>query len=98
VDREHGIEEMREADAVRFSDQTKERAVAVEAPWASGLDDLETRLVVPIEDLVRYPAARPAIHERQGVRAVPLHADDGYQCVRQDATNGGVGLEIFEFQ
>jgi hypothetical protein len=32
VDREHRIEQMREADAVRLRDEAEERAIAVEAP------------------------------------------------------------------
>jgi len=53
---------------------------------------------VPVEDLVRHAAVRPAIHEGQRVRAVPLHADDGDHRVGQDATDSGVGLEVFELQ
>ncbi|NJN63790.1 MAG: cytosolic protein [Acidobacteria bacterium] len=37
-----GIEQVREADAVSLRDEAKERAVAVEAPRAAGLYDLET--------------------------------------------------------
>ena len=58
VDREHRIEEVREADAVRLGDEAEERAVAVEAPRAARLDDLEARLVVAVEDLVGDAAVR----------------------------------------
>ena len=58
VDREHGIEQMREADAVRLGDEAEEGAVAVEAPWPPCLDDLEAWLVVAVEQLVRDPAGR----------------------------------------
>ena len=58
VDRQHRIEEVREADAVRLGDEAEERAVAVEAPGAALLDDLEARLVVAVEQLVRHLAGR----------------------------------------
>ena len=51
-----------------------------------------------VEDLVGYAAVRSAIHEGQRVRPVPGHADDRDQRVRQDAADGGVGLEVFELQ
>jgi hypothetical protein len=91
VHREHGIEEMREA-----GDQAEERAVAVEAPWAARLDKLDAWLVVPVEDLVRHPPVRPAIHDGQGVRAMLLHAHDGNRGVGEDAADRSVGLEILE--
>ena len=58
MDREHGIEEVREADAVRLGDEAEERAVAVEAPRPALLHDLEARLVVAVEDLVGHAARR----------------------------------------
>ncbi len=63
VDREHRIEQVGQADAVRLGDETEQRAVAVEAPRPARLDDLEARLVVPVEDLVRHAAVR-----RRGTR------------------------------
>ncbi len=82
VDGEHGIEQVGQADAVRLGDEAEERAVAVEAPGPARLDDLETRLVVPVEDLVRDTAIRPTVHEGQRVRPVPCDADDRDQGVR----------------
>src|SRR6185437_1381182 len=73
VDREYGIEEMREMDTIRLSDQAKETSVAIEAPWAAHLRDFEARLVVPVENFVGYVAVGTAIHEGHGVRAVPFY-------------------------
>ena len=98
MDREDWIEEVCEANAVRFGDKAIERAVAVEAPWPASFDNLEARLVVPVEDLVRHAAVRPAIHEGQRVRAVPGNADDGDHRVWQDAADSGIRLEVFELQ
>ena len=58
VDGEHRVEEVGEADAVRLGDEAEERAVAVEAPRPARLDDLEARLVVAVEELVRDAAGR----------------------------------------
>ena len=41
---------------------------------------------------------RIAVHERQCIRSMPGDADDRHQCVRQDAAQSGVGLEVFESQ
>jgi hypothetical protein len=62
---------VRQADAVRLGNEAEESAVAVEAPWPARFDDLETRLVVPVEDFVRHAAIRPAIHK--GQCAEPIH-------------------------
>jgi hypothetical protein len=93
---EHRIEEVREADAVRLGDETEEMAVTVEAPWAPLLGDLESRLVVPVQQLAAELPARVFVGQLQGFRAEPLHADDRHQGIRKDATERGVGLEVFE--
>ena len=58
VDGQHWIEEVGQADAMRFGDEAKQRAVAVEAPGAALFDDLEARLVVAVKDLVGDAAGR----------------------------------------
>jgi hypothetical protein len=52
VDRQDRVEEVREPDAVRLRHQPEERPVAVEAPRPPQLDDLDPRLVVPVEQHV----------------------------------------------
>ena len=96
MDREHRVEEVGEADALRLGDQAEERAVAVEAPGPALLDDLEPRLVVAVEQLVGDLAGRVLVGQLERLRAEPLHADDGDQGIREDAADGGVGLEVFE--
>ena len=96
VDGQHRIEEMREADALRLGDQPEERAVAIEAPGAALLDDLEARLVVAVEELVRDLAVGCLVGEFQGLGAVPLHAHDSHESVRQYALDGGIGLKVFQ--
>jgi len=62
MDSEHRVEEMSQTDAVRFRNESEECPVAVEAPRPAHLGYLKTRLVVSIEDLVRYTTVRSAIH------------------------------------
>ena len=76
VDRQHRVEEVREADALRLGDQPEQRAVAVEAPRPALLDDLEARLVVAVEQLVRDLAGRVLVGQLERLGAEPLHADD----------------------
>ena len=52
VDGQHRVEEVGQADALRLGDQAEEGAVAVEAPGAALLDELQARLVVAVEQLV----------------------------------------------
>jgi hypothetical protein len=52
VDCQNWIEQVREVDAVRFRDQAKETAVAVETPGPALLDDLKARLIMAVEQLV----------------------------------------------
>jgi hypothetical protein len=40
VDREHWVEEMREANSIRFRHQSEERTIAVEAPRSAGFRDV----------------------------------------------------------
>ena len=49
VDREDRVEEVRQADAVRFGDEPEELAVAVETPRPPGLDEIAAMLVVLVE-------------------------------------------------
>ena len=60
------------------------------------MSDLETRLVMSVEDFLGDASAGAAIHKRQGVGTVPGYADDGGEGVGNDAANRGVGLEVFE--
>ena len=96
MDGQHRVEEVRQADALRLGDQPEEGAVAVEAPGPALLDDLEARLVVAVEQLVGDLAGGRLVGQLERLGAEPLHADDRDEAVRQDAADGGVGLEVFE--
>ena len=51
VDGEHGVEEVREPNALRLGHEAEQRSVAVEAPGPPHLDNLKARLVVTVEQL-----------------------------------------------
>ena len=96
VHRQHRVEQVRQADAVGLGDQTEERAVAVEAPGPALLHQLQTGLVVAVEQLVGDLAVRGLVGQLQGLGAEPLDADHRHQGIGDDAADGGVGLELFE--
>ena len=96
VDGQDRVEEVREPDAVRFRDQAEARTVAVEAPRPARRDNFEARLVVTVDQLVGDLPGGRLVGEFQRFRAEPLHADDRYRGIRENAADGGVGLEVFE--
>ena len=96
MNRQHRIEKMREANAMRLGDEPEQVAVAVEAPGAPLFNDLDARLVVAIEQLVRDLAFGVFVGEFEGLRAVPLRVDDGDQTIWQDALDRGIGSKVFE--
>ena len=58
VDRQQRVEQVREADALRFGHQPEQRAVAIEAPRPPLDDDLKPGLVVAVEQFVGDRAGR----------------------------------------
>ena len=89
-DRDVGIEEVRQVDAVRLGDEAEELAVAVEAPGAAHLDELEARLVVAVEEPVAELALGVAVDDLEGLLADPLDGLDG-----DDAGRGRARLRGF---
>ena len=87
---------MRQADAMRFRNQAKQMAIAVEAPRAAVLNYLEARLVMAIEQLVGKAAGSAFICQLQSLGAKPLHAHNRDCFVRQNASDRGCGLEILK--
>ena len=96
VHREHGVEQMREADALRFGDQAEERAVAVEAPGPPLLHNFDASFVVTVEQLVGHRARGGFVGEFQRSLAEPLHGHDGHERIRQDAADHRVRPQIFQ--
>ena len=96
VDRQHRVEQVREADALRLGDEAEQRAVAVEAPRPALLHELEARLVVAIEQLVRHLAGGRLVGELERLGAEPLHADDDHDRVGDDPPHRCTWLKLFE--
>ena len=93
VDREHRVEQVGEADALRLGDEAEERAVAVETPGPALLDHVEAGFVVAVEQLVGDLPARGLVGQLQGLRAEPLDADDGDRASWQHASDYVVWLK-----
>ncbi len=96
VDREQGIEEVGQADAVGLGDEAEQPAVGVEAPGAAGGDDLERRLLIAVDELVAGVAGRVLVGQLDGGGAVLMDIDDRDQAVGEDAPDRGAAGEVFE--
>ena len=78
---------MSESNAVGFRDQAEQAAVAVKTPRTALLDDLKSRLVVAVQQLVRDSAAGIFVCEFERLRTEPLHVNNRDEAVRQDASD-----------
>jgi hypothetical protein len=83
MDREHGIEEMRQSDTVRFGGQTEGMAIAA---W----------LIVTIKQHVRYFASERLVCQFDCFRTKPLDIHHRDQRVGQHAPHGGVRFKVFK--
>ena len=92
----HRIEQMRQTDTMRFGNQSEQMPVAVEAPRAAVLHNLEARLVMAIEQFIGNTASWSFVGQLQRLGAKPLDADHGDYLVWQNASHCGSGLEVFE--
>ena len=97
VDGQQGVEEVGEADALGLGDEAEKGAVAIEAPGAGLLGDVDAGLVVAVEELVGDIAGGCFVGQLDGVFSVPLHVDHRDEAVCQDALDSGVGCEFFQF-
>lgn len=68
----------------------------VSAPGPSLLHDLQPRLVMAVQQLVRDLPLGSLVGEFECFRPEPLDADDRDEAVREDAPNGGTCREVFE--
>ena len=76
VDGEVGIEQVREANAVGLGDEPQQRAVAVERPRTTGLDQLERGFLVAIDEAVGDGAGRILVGDLGGLITEPLDMND----------------------
>ena len=82
MDGEQRIEQVGQIDPVCLRDQAKELPVAIEAPWATVFEDLQPRLVMPIEQFVRNAAGCRLVRQFKSLGAKPLHAHHRYDLIR----------------
>lgn len=87
---------MCETYALRLGDQPKQCTITVEAPGAALFHDLDTRLIVPVEQLVRNFPFGCLVGELERRRPVPLDIHHGDQSVRQNAPDRRIGRKVFE--
>jgi hypothetical protein len=96
MDGQDWIEEVGQSDAMRFGDEAKQRAFAVEAPGAALFDHLEAGFIVAVENLVGDAASWIPIYESQRIGAVPLHANDRDGGIGENAADGCAGGQVFQ--
>jgi hypothetical protein len=94
--RQHRVEQVGEANAVRLRHQAEQGAIAIEAPGTALFNQLQTGLIVAVEQLASDLAGWGLVVQLQRLRAEPLDADDGHQGIGEDAADGRIGLELFE--
>jgi hypothetical protein len=76
--------------------EPEQMPVAIKTPGASVFQDLQALLVMPVEKFVCDAAGRRFVCQLKSLRAKPLHADDGYDLIRENSPDRGGWLEIFE--
>jgi hypothetical protein len=87
---------MGQSDSLCFGDQPKERTVAVEAPRPPTFCQFDPGLVMAVEQLVRDLPRASLVGQLEGFGTEPLRADGRNQRVRQDPSQGRVGLNLLE--
>src|SRR5271165_6228358 len=93
---EHRVEQVCQTDTMRLRNKSKQMPVAVEAPRASVLNDLQARFVMAIKQLIGNTARWPLVGQLKRFGAKPLHADHRHDLVGENASDCGGGLEVFE--
>ncbi len=93
---EHRVKQVRQTDTMRLRNKSEQMPVAVEAPRAAVLHYLNARFVMAIKQLVSNTARWPLVGQLKRLGTKPLHADHRDDLIRQNASDCGGGLEVFE--
>ena len=96
VDRQIRVEIMRQLDAVGFRHEAQQCAIGVERPWPPVLLDLETVLVVPVENGLGHRAVVIAVNDVDRLIADPVHRNDMHGLRRGDTPHGCAVLYLFK--
>jgi len=81
---------------VGFGDEAEERTVAVKAPGTALLDDLEPRLVVPVEELVGDLPGGRLVGQLDRVGAEPGGGNDGDGGIGKEAADDGSWSQLLQ--
>ena len=96
VDRQERIEQVREADALSFRDQTEQCAIAVKGPRSTLGNKLKAGLIFAVQQLIANGAIRRLVGQLKRFGTEPLDTDDSDQAIRMHAPNGTAGLKVFK--
>ena len=96
VNRQQRVKQMSEPNPLRLRNKPEQRAVAVEAPRAAFLNHFKACLVIAVEEHAVGATGRVLEGEFDGVRAEPLHVDDGHEPIGNHAANRRRLLEVLE--
>ena len=96
MDGEERVEQIGEVDAVGLGDQPEKGPVRVETPRPALGNDFQPRFVVPVNELISWPAGGVLERQLDDVVAEPLGAQNGNQSIRQDSPDRRTRLEIFQ--
>lgn len=98
VHRHHRVEQRGLADAVGLQPELEVRAIGIEGPGATGLGQLQARLVGAEQHLLAESALAVAVDDRDGMLAVRLDLDDADDLLGGQAAALGVLVQVFELQ
>ena len=98
MDGQPRIEQVGQANALGLGDESKQFAVAIEAPGQAFFDHFEALLVVPVEKHAVGAARGVFEGQLNRVGAEPLDVDDSNETVGYDAANRRGLLEVFELR
>ena len=98
VDRHHRVEQVREVDAVGLGGELEVLAGGIEGPGAAGLGQGQLGLVGAEQHLLQQLAVGGLVVDGEGVIADRLGGDDAHDVPRLQARDGGVLLDVFEFE
>ena len=94
--REHRVEQVGKANALRFGYEAEQRPVAIETPGAAPFDRINFRFVLAKQESAVHPAGRVPVGERQGFGAVWFHLHHSNRLAGENPVNGNAGPDIFQ--
>jgi hypothetical protein len=97
VDRENGVEKVRETDTLRLRNEPKEGSVSVETPGSPRFNKAQARFVVTIDQLIGHATGWVPVDQCERIGPVPLGIHNHNGDIRKDSSDTGGRCEVFEF-